>query len=617
MVVETRQKLRGVGVGERRGVGVNTFGMNKRRLPGVAAVAGLVVVCAPVSGQFHNLVTNDDGSVVYFSSSLRMRGTEQLTHAKLFVADGGGVRLHTEREKRSLSVPESAWPVSTYYSVEGASLNGDGSVVGVVARRDCYGGSGCIPVPKFRTDIGDREFTGAMHLSRNGRFGVVLTDGSLTPRIVLLDLSSNERLEWIESTYTPTRYGRRRVTSGGTALLLKPSELRLVRFDGSTSLPLPERPLEAVIDDDGTAIVYEAAAEGSAGRRLVLVDVATGAGRALATSAMPMQPCLSNDGRVAVFLGSAEAAGLAQMYVIHGDGTGLRKLTQDLSGISSMVLSGDGKVAYAVSGAGRLLRLEVESGAMEQIVGRSMEVTAPAGSTARAIPGSAFTITGSGFADAVESAAPPLPRALNGLELLLDGRPLPLQTVAPTRVVFQIPWEVTAGKHRLEAVTEANAVFETEPVEMEIPRDAFPQFELLGEAYRQSPVGLPNALAAHEDFSGLVTGDNRARPGELIHLYMTGLGPVEPAVETGAPAPSHPPARLRLPLSCFFVPRDSGALRHPAEVLFAGLAPGFAGYYQVTIRIPAEGNLYGDSLMGCGLPNPGGVASAWISLVER
>ena len=542
-----------------------------------------------LSAQFDHLVTNDDGSVLYFSSSLRMRGTQQFEYRKLFVADAQGVRLHTQRERQQINVPESTWPVSTYYSIEGAALNGDGSVMGVIARRDCYGGSGCLPVPKYRTEIAGGELRGRASLSRNGRFALLLGDGSMVSLGALVDFSSGQRREWLDNNYGSPAYGRRRVTSGGTALLAAAGELRLMRLDGSTSVPVPDTPLQAVIDDEGKTAIYEAA-----GRKLVHVDLASGAVRLLATSATPMQPCLSNDGQLVMFISGA------QIFVIHADGTGLRRLTQDPSGITEVVLSGNGRVAYAVSAAGRLFRLDVESGATEQIIGRSMSVVAPFDSPPYPVPGSAFAIEGRGFADTAESVAPPLPLSLNGVELLLDGRPLPLQSVAPARIAFQLPWDIAPGTHRLEARSDAAAVFEAETIDLEIRREAFAQFELL-------PGGaVPYALAAHGDFSGLVTAENRARPGEVVHLYMTGLGPVEPAVESGAPSPAEPPARVLLPLSC-----------SPGEILFAGLAPGFAGYYQVTLRIPEDVSiLNGDALIACSFAERGSGTSAWVPIAK-
>jgi uncharacterized protein (TIGR03437 family) len=93
----------------------------------------------------------------------------------------------------------------------------------------------------------------------------------------------------------------------------------------------------------------------------------------------------------------------------------------------------------------------------------------------------------------------------------------------------------------------------------------------------------PYALAAHQDFSALVTDQNPAKIGEVIHLYFTGLGKVAPAIATGVAAPIGPLFRVVTPFSCQFF--QDGAF--PAEIFFAGLAPLFIGVDQVDLRIPS------------------------------
>jgi uncharacterized protein (TIGR03437 family) len=91
-----------------------------------------------------------------------------------------------------------------------------------------------------------------------------------------------------------------------------------------------------------------------------------------------------------------------------------------------------------------------------------------------------------------------------------------------------------------------------------------------------------NITAAHGDWSGLVTGANPARAGEIIHVYLNGLGPVSPAVPTGTAGPAKAPSRVIETLVCQFwngTPLD-------AMVYFAGLAPGMVGVYQVSLQVP-------------------------------
>src|SRR5262249_50694332 len=83
------------------------------------------------------------------------------------------------------------------------------------------------------------------------------------------------------------------------------------------------------------------------------------------------------------------------------------------------------------------------------------------------------------------------------------------------------------------------------------------------------------------DWSGPLT--TQPNPGDIVNVYMAGLGPVKGDVETGTPAPLDSLRPIQWNLSCQFVPQTS-----PADVLFAGLAPGMVGVYQVTLRVPAD-----------------------------
>ena len=74
--------------------------------------------------------------------------------------------------------------------------------------------------------------------------------------------------------------------------------------------------------------------------------------------------------------------------------------------------------------------------------------------------------------------------------------------------------------------------------------------------------------------------DHPASAGEAIEIYGLGLGVTDPAVEAGVASPSSPPARA------VQTPRlQIGGL--DAVITFAGLAPGFAGLYQVNAVVPA------------------------------
>jgi uncharacterized protein (TIGR03437 family) len=85
------------------------------------------------------------------------------------------------------------------------------------------------------------------------------------------------------------------------------------------------------------------------------------------------------------------------------------------------------------------------------------------------------------------------------------------------------------------------------------------------------------AIQHSADYS-LVTPASPAQRGEVVILYGTGLGWVEPAVPSGMPAPR-----------ASFRTRTTPAVTiggAPAQVLFSGLTPGFVGLYQLNVRVP-------------------------------
>jgi uncharacterized protein (TIGR03437 family) len=86
------------------------------------------------------------------------------------------------------------------------------------------------------------------------------------------------------------------------------------------------------------------------------------------------------------------------------------------------------------------------------------------------------------------------------------------------------------------------------------------------------------AAVLNQDYS-LNRPGQPAAVGSVVAAYLTGLGPVQPPVATGKEAPLNV-----LSWTTGSVTATMGGM--PATVVFSGLAPGYAGLYQVNVQVP-------------------------------
>jgi uncharacterized protein (TIGR03437 family) len=81
---------------------------------------------------------------------------------------------------------------------------------------------------------------------------------------------------------------------------------------------------------------------------------------------------------------------------------------------------------------------------------------------------------------------------------------------------------------------------------------------------------------------------NPAHVGDIIIIYLTGLGTVEPPLLPGFPGGADPLNRTVAAPTVLV-----GGIE--AEILYSGCAPGFAGLYQINARI-LPGTMLGNSV---------------------
>jgi uncharacterized protein (TIGR03437 family) len=182
-------------------------------------------------------------------------------------------------------------------------------------------------------------------------------------------------------------------------------------------------------------------------------------------------------------------------------------------------------------------------------------------------PGALASIAGTNLATSTPpSAATPLPTILAEASVTVNGRLAPILYASPGQINFQVPWETATGN--ASVTVSVNGVVSntiTVPVTAAAP----------GIFYYASGA----AIAQNQDYS-LNTSTNPAHAGSYLIAYLTGSGPVSPAVADGAATPS---TGLVRPTSAISVTIGG----QTATVLGAAYTPGFIALLQLNITVPS------------------------------
>ncbi len=188
-------------------------------------------------------------------------------------------------------------------------------------------------------------------------------------------------------------------------------------------------------------------------------------------------------------------------------------------------------------------------------------------------PGTLVSIFGSGFSTStISAAAVPLPTALSGTSVLINGLLSPLVFVSPGQINAQIPYGLSPGTVSL-AVRDASGAVANSSLQI-VPAS-------LG-VFTKTSDGKGEAIAAHSNYSLVNRASGEyATVGETIVLYCTGLGEVTGFSQAGNPAPASPLPSTRQTVEVSMSGRA-------ARVVYAGLTPGSVGLYQVNVVVPGE-----------------------------
>ncbi len=198
-------------------------------------------------------------------------------------------------------------------------------------------------------------------------------------------------------------------------------------------------------------------------------------------------------------------------------------------------------------------------------------------------PGSYISIFGQGLSDVSRTFTTPyLPIALSNVSVSFDdlssGKSFPggIHFINSNQVNVQIPWEMFGSSNvQLKVSRNERSYNGLSTVLVTVPLAAFsPGF------FERDETGRRIVVAQDQAFQ-VVGATNPVARGQVLQLYVNGLGAVTNQPASGQPAPSNPLSETNTRPEVTI-----GGV--PAAVQFSGLAPTLIGCYQVNVTVPAN-----------------------------
>ncbi len=208
----------------------------------------------------------------------------------------------------------------------------------------------------------------------------------------------------------------------------------------------------------------------------------------------------------------------------------------------------------------------------------------------RVAPGSLISIfgtslaSGPGLADTI-----PISTSLGDVQsVTFNGTAAPILSVGSGQINVQLPWGLYApssGTANVSVVVTRNARGASAPVQTPIGEFSHGIFTAPANGAGQALALIypDNAIAAP---TGSIPGrlTRPAKPGDILQIYCTGLGPVMEPGSGGPPPDGSPPQGTATTVTTPVV--TIGGITMPVQ--FSGLAPGFVGLYQVNLQVTAS-----------------------------
>jgi uncharacterized protein (TIGR03437 family) len=262
--------------------------------------------------------------------------------------------------------------------------------------------------------------------------------------------------------------------------------------------------------------------------------------------------------------------------------------------VPSRFLNDKGQIAFGyklTNGlAGVAVATPVSSGAPLPVIAANGIVNGASFGGAPFSPGAIVSLFGSNFiSQIVGSASAPLATSLQGVSVAFNGIPAPLFFVAPGQINAQVPYEITGSSATVQVINPAGTS-NTETISMAPASPAI--FTANSSGVGQGVIVFANSAT----IVGPIKSGTDWRPakvGDTITIYASGLGAVNPPINDGWNSCDQSVCKpdfsnLTLRNTAIRPVIKIGTVTVPDNlVLFSGLAPEFAGLYQINVTIPS------------------------------
>lgn len=167
----------------------------------------------------------------------------------------------------------------------------------------------------------------------------------------------------------------------------------------------------------------------------------------------------------------------------------------------------------------------------------------------------------------------PTPRELADVQVLFNDKPAPLYYVSPSQINFQVPFSApTSGTVDIQVVQKSTGlIYAAGTASMATATPGFLTYNGTGQG---------QVLAQNDDGITLNTGTTPIARSKAITIYGLGFGLISPEQPDDMP-PTAAVSMARKPVVVI-----NTTILTDAQILYAGLTPGYVGLFQLNLLVP-------------------------------